>query len=694
MDQTLSFSGQSNEGNRFPDDDHNVRDNGLRYNERERERDDERERNFERDRERDRRTDFRGRDVRRLNFRRPSLGQRFHEPRFPADAVRRFDQTSGTDGAADLDRRTEPPSPSTRPTQSGDRSLDDRLASRGPTIPGNRASRVMPLDEHRVSPVEQGARTLAVQASGESRNHPTLDERGTRGSVSSHGADGRVRPSIPLEERLVRPTQDRLAQVSGPRAENNRLTRQSTLEEHPSHTDLGTIDDGSSHPSLQPDDRQSREPPGTADRDRFSETSRPPPTDLRTVAPVDHPGRPRERFARQMTPVQDRPQLLRNRNVGFASAQDPGPPLENDARPAKSSPSPPPRVEPRDYRGLPGRGLSHDAGNIRPAVYRPEAPRGYHDDRRSDLMDIDLTESRTSFHRYPSLSPASTEVNRDRGRNFYPSPPGDAPDIDRRERLDWQFGRRREWNESDNEDQWKTRRTWLTSDRERYDRNAPAQDREWKTREERERSRPPFRSSSPTRSLDDSQHRPPLSTRSTEGISGERGYPPRDVDRARFSVPFDHPYARVRQRSPSPIPRRPSNNVDSRPPIKRAREESGSYPAYYSPPLPPPPSRPMATGSSDLVARSMTPSSPSAGRFYDRPSTLTGPPHDRGFANARERSDIGTGYPMSYNRPPPPPRAPQLSRIPPPSGFGQGGFSRVDARDDRRYNNIPLPRPS
>lgn len=217
------------------------------------------------------------------------------------------------------------------------------------------------------------------------------------------------------------------------------------------------------------------------------------------------------------------------------------------------------------------------------------------------------------------------------------------------------------------------------------ERDAPG----WETREERERrvsgafppppsSLPPGDLPPPPRPFDTR----PLSARLSDGYPPDERERDRAYDRGRYmdaSPPVG--YSRVRPRSPSP-PRRAGGPIDdSRPPLKRPRDDAYGPAGYYSPPpdpldggrdYPPPSSR----------MRSSPPGPPSG--YYDdaRDYSRRGV-SPAGSIRERERDYVERdGYPPYDRREPPP-----LGRMPPPRSPPPYGRA-VYGRDDRRY-----PRP-
>lgn len=752
------------------------------YDQRDRERDrdrEHRERDWERERDRDnRRPDYRFRDERSrapTDTRRPPPEQRHYEPAYDRNApARRYDSkvSSATEPLAATDRRLSDGRVPT-PLPADDRSV--RVAAPGddvPVRPGDAVTRTLPdsqtlprpdvrmsspdtqaaaldarvppldprqprpavVDERRAATTDDHSARPSVarptEAAGSAR--PAAEDRGTRPPPASISVEDRNARKVTLEDRIGRPApslQDRLSQPPSARPESTRLTAHPSLEERLSHVAV-TPPAHSGRPVPQTDDRSTRPGGANGDRDRLArpgppddrnvrsditEAPRPSiPQDERSARLEERPGRPADRFSRPVTPVQDRaPPPPPSRSSGYPPRSSPV--VRDDSRAAKAPPSPPHRSDVRDYRGSIA---ERDRPDPRSNNYRPDAERGYNDDRRTDLMDIDppsrYADSRAPFPR-PFSPPSSADRARDRERTLYPPgspartipsasdlPPYDI-ESDRRftpRELQIYAERRRPWDE-----ETYIRRTYPNADRDRFERDAPpvasARNNGWETRDERDRR--PYAPGSPARPFDSGQR--PLSSRLTEPYSGPPGTAPpdhrypRDVDRSRYppsaggSPP---PFSRVRHRSPSPVGRRPgppgSSLDDIRPPMKRQRDDV-TYPpssGYYSP------LGRDRRASTDYPPRPLSPPPGSGGSYYDRPPPLSGGtagsggsgPLDRDYIGGRDRGDYAAG-PSSYDRP----RSPVPSSRIPPQGYGRGaGYPRgSDPRDDRRYNMPPPP---
>ena len=183
-------------------------------------------------------------------------------------------------------------------------------------------------------------------------------------------------------------------------------------------------------------------------------------------------------------------------------------------------------------------------------------------------------------------------------------------------------------------------------------------------------------------------------------LHDDRGYAPgppnRDADRGRPPGPYTPPYGRVRPRSSSPMrPTGPASMDDSRPTMKRSREE---FPpgGYYHPPLgnrdgPGPMRRPPSEypTSPSRSASSGPPPSSSASTWPPPPisggSNAGGPSgdRDRDYRMGRDAMDFAPPS-AGYDRP----------RSPGPLGrhsSGRGGYGRGDPRDRGGYGMGPRP---
>lgn len=256
----------------------------------------------------------------------------------------------------------------------------------------------------------------------------------------------------------------------------------------------------------------------------------------------------------------------------------------------------------------------------------------------------------------------------------------------------------REWREDERApppnssyDEWAgARRDWERrplADREReYERDRFA-DRDWETREERERrisgafpppasSLPPPSDIPPARPFDSR----PLSARLSDGYPLEDRDRDRPFERARYPpAPLDAspvPYNRVRPRSPTP----PRRLEDSRPPLKRTRDDAYG-PGYYSPPgaLDPPPPRDYPPPS-----RLRSPPPPGPQGYYDGARDY--PP--RGASPAGSLRDRDRDYMDRDGYPPYDRRDPPAGRMPPPRS--PPPYTRpAYGRDDRRFQPRP-----
>ncbi|KAG6884108.1 hypothetical protein C0993_001385 [Termitomyces sp. T159_Od127] len=717
-----------------------------RFYDRERERDRERYDRDRRDWERDRRPSYdRFRpppDV----ARRPPPEQRHYEPDYnDRGPPRRYDivkeePVSDARRLADL-RRPPSPVPDGRPPV---RPEDDRLPLVARFPPSSGDSRVPPVDVSRPlhpdprapvppqrapSPDNRPVRTAAFDVRHvkpatipeERRGAPVPPEvRAPPSSVRPADIPGVTRPtdrdrernvpltpvdasrpSIPLEERLSRPSlQERLSSAQPelpsqvPPAPASRLEPGRPLEERlsaipvsaDSREQRGRIPDRAERPPPPPPPSR---PPQPID-ERI--VARPPPVPAQDDRRIDDR---LGRYTRGMSPPADR-------------STYPPPVREDPLSVNKGVPSP--RSGVRDYRPI-----SRERST---ASYRADERNYISDDRRTDAMDVDTpsryNDSRSIPYSRPFSPPSAAELARDRARSAaqYPPSPNRPPpphdthpyDEDRRypSSRDWapsyHGDRRREWSTAD-EEYYKSRQ-WdrnpalppatSTPDRERYEREAPpppaVRNNGWETRDERERrDYPPPRAPSPTRPYD--AHPRSLSSRLTDtyntpapgGALNDRSFAPRDAP---------PPFSRVRPRSLSPPARRPGAPVidESRPPAKRTREDGYGAGEYY-----PPSTVPSARDSGaalrrqenyPTLPRAVSPPAPSGAgsAYFDNRGPL--PPAASSAVSGGDREYPPREYPVqSYERQRSPSRGATYSR---------GGYSR-DTRDDRRYPPQPPP---
>ncbi|KAF8907927.1 hypothetical protein CPB84DRAFT_246038 [Gymnopilus junonius] len=187
----------------------------------------------------------------------------------------------------------------------------------------------------------------------------------------------------------------------------------------------------------------------------------------------------------------------------------------------------------------------------------------------------------------------------------------------------------------------------------------------------------------------------------------DRYVPGPPADRGRLPpAGYNASYSRVRPRSPSPIRRGPGPPDDSRPPLKRARED---YPPdYYTPnsggrrpsdyPGPPPRSgSPGPPPSSSGWGGPPPPPPPTTGSSAS--SMGVGPPHSHPSSGDRDYR-MGREPPMDYG---PPPGGYDRPRSPgppgPPGGGGRmpynrgggGGYGRGGEPRDRGGYGVPRP---
>ncbi|KAG6876494.1 hypothetical protein C0992_012782 [Termitomyces sp. T32_za158] len=721
-----------------------------RFYDRERERDRER---YERDRrewDRDRRSSYERFRPPPDVTRRPPPEQRHYEPEYSdRGPARRYDVVkeepiSDARRLADL-RRPPSPVPDGRPPV---RPEDDRLPliarlppssgdSRAPPVdvsrphldprapvpphraptPDNRPVRAAVFDSRHVKPATLPEERRGAPVPPEVRAPPPSSVRPADIPGATRPADRErernvsltpvdvTRPSIPLEERIGRPSlqerisnaqPDLLSQAPPPPASRPEPGR--PLEERlsaipvpaDSREQRGRLPDRAERPPPPPPPSR---PPQPID-ERMA--SRPPPTPIQDDRRIDdRPGR----YTRGMSPPGDR------------SAYPPS--VREDPHSVNKG-VPSPRSGVRDYRPI---------SRERSASYRSDERNYISDDRRTDAMDVDTSsrysDTRAIPYNRPFSPPSAADLARDRARTAAqyppspnrPPPPHDAHpyDDDRRyppSSRDWapsyHGDRRREWSTAD-EEYYKSRQ-WDRNppppppppagsvlERERYEREPPpppaVRNNGWETRDERERrDYPPPRAPSPPRPYDG--HPRSLGSRLTDtysapapgGAMSDRSFAPRDAP---------PPFSRVRQRSLSPPARRPGAPViDETRPAKRTREDGYGAGEYYPPSTAPSARDPGAAlrrpENYPALPRAVSPPAPSGagGAYFDNRAP---PPPASAPVSGGEREYPPREYPVqSYERQRSPPRGATYSR---------GGYSR-DTRDDRRYPPPPPPPPA
>lgn len=623
-----------------------------------------------------------------------------------------------------LDRRPLPPSGSTSVTDRQVRPIDDRH----PPVEGDRQSKPSVIDDRpppTAPSAERQVRQPGASNDRRARGPPAVpdDRGGPRIPPSSdhrtqnppNEDDKTVRPSVPLEDRIGRPTpmlQDRLSTASStgsskPEDRPGNLSQPSRTEPRLGRTgSLGTTPvlaneypREANHPGGQrlshppdkrpapSDERESRQHvPGVSpavdrvgrpaeDHAAAAATTVPPPPPPLATADSSRPptfsgarpprpddrGRPPDRFA----PPEDRPP------PPAAPSLQGGPPprassiAREDSRGGwkASSPqrfsSPPSPVRPRSF-------LS--AAEIRRDGANPQSPssldRARYADRRSDMMEVDPPSGRYSGA--PRRSSPAPDGYYSRGadaswtRNF-PEDPA------RHMSLDPPY--RRGWTSNDRAlDDWSLKRpAWDAAPRDGpLVESNTISNHGWETREAHERRVAIPDSSSHTTATRPFERRPPLPHLPENYPSEDRGYQP---DRPRYT-PMDvaptAPYSRGRPRTPSPRPpgrRVPGTDDDLRPPpVKRPRDDDYDY--YPSAPS----GEALFTSLSEYMvpSRPRTPPPPNNGSYYDgaRPAPYTLNPATSGSRDRPydppPRNDVG-GY-HRYDRRPPPRSPPHYSR--------------------------------
>ncbi|KAF5385851.1 hypothetical protein D9615_002682 [Tricholomella constricta] len=644
--------------------------------------------------------------VRPVDDRHPSAASRvppISDPRAPVDSSR----PPHPDSRASLpDSRALPPD--NRPARVP--SFDDRHVKAPPA--DERRGAPLPADDRVPPPAARPANILGASGPADDRNRdvnmaPVEDRNSSR-------------PQVPLEERISRPSlQDRLSQPPASRPEPSHISRQASLEERLSAIPVSA--DSREQRGRVPDRVPPRPGPPLDDRSA-GRALPPPPSSAHDDRRVDDRS---GRYGRPSTPPPTERATYPPPHAGSVVRDDP--------RSVKGPPSPPShRPVARDYRAS-GRPLSRERLG---GPYRPEDRNYIPDDRRSDTMDVEgssrFSDSRSVPYNRPFSPPSAADLARDRARTqFPPSPPRapvplDAPPYDDDRRYppgrEWSYqqsystDRRREWSAAD-EEYYKSRQ-WdrnlgpppssSVSDRDhRFDREPPPpppppmRNHGWETRDERDRrdfQRPP----SPSRSYDGPPR--PLSSRLTDtfgssapgGAPSDRSYAPPPPPREAMPPMF----SRVRQRSPSPA-RRPGGPPlpdDTRPPIKRPREEAYASEFYPPPPLSaqsargdlgpgPPRGRPQESYPPLSRGNSPPPTSGASSGYFER-SGPPPPPSGGTGTSAGDREYPPREYPMSaYERPRSP--GPGSAR-----GYVRGGGAYPGSgRDDRRYLPAHLPPP-
>jgi len=609
------------------------------------------------------------------------------------------------------------------PSASTDRQVRQPPDERRPPGPTSAERTSRPSADDRRPPPPPSENRITRPGPGDTLSRLPNEERGVRQNASQE--DSKPRPSTSLEERLSRPApslQERLATSSSrpddrlshhpPHRPEDRFSRPvPSLEERLSHVPSSVDGRGTRPPA---DDHHSR-PPVVPASSAASERSARPAGDDRNIllaeparpsltGPVDRidrsdeRGRPAvsNRFPPPPPPatggVERGPPV---RTSGFSSAPRP-PSVVRDSPRSNLKPRSRSRSQARtDLRELrPSGAPPRDRSELRPPSYRHDTDR-YASDRRSDMMDVDLVPNRFSAPYRRPPSPAVTDTVDPYGSRARSWAPNETytDETARRPPVD-AHGYAREWPDEDRRypEDWETRngRTWERPareyERERFVEREPPNNG-WETREERERrvsSFPP--SAEPPASIAPRTfEQRPLSSRLTDGYTGDDSRYPRDLERARYPPVDATPssFSRVRPRSPTP-PRRPD---DLRPPVKRPREDGYASSFYPRSPTPgePPRSLPPAA---EYPPRLRTP--PISSSYYDDPRGPAGPPYRSspsasGLPRERDYVDPRNGAPDVGTYPPYERREP-ASRIPPRS---PPYSARYGGRDDRRYHLPP-----
>ncbi|KAI0930035.1 hypothetical protein AcW1_008814 [Taiwanofungus camphoratus] len=612
------------------------------------------------------------------------------------------------------DRPIRPPMDDRRPhllpSTSTDRQVrslgDDRRPPASAALPEERSARppTMPpadITVHRVTPEDRNVRSQATLEDRNARAPGLLEDRISRPPASLHD---RIGISSRAEDRPKHPPVN---------SDDRRLA--TSLEERLSHA----TSNGEDRAARPPEERHARPPSTSAASTSVSDrTTRPVSADNRTVmaesdrpprpARADHPvGRPEERGRpsvadRFTVPGLHVPPVPRSPYVSVASRTSSVAREDSRAFKPRSHTRSPTRPDVREFRpaGEPPR----ERAELR-APYRPEQDR-QSIDHRPDVMDIDTSSNRfappASYRRsYTPVPQSDAEIYPPRQARPW-LPPGEAYPKDHSRRYPVDEHGYPDWpgHEPPYMHSWESGTgRWERPATRGYDRDGHFVERDvvpnngWETREERERRvSTSFPAPDPPSGAARSFEQRPLSSRLTDGFSGDdRGYT-RDLERGRYPPIDSTPsFSRVRPRSPSPIARGAGGEDDLRPPIKRARE--GTYAPGFYPPVPSVSELPRTVPpGGNYPPRIRTPPASGSATYYDDPRESVAAPYgssavasgllrDRDYVDARERATDLSAYPP-YDRHEP------ISRIPPPRS--PPPYSRASyGRDDRRYSLPP-----
>ncbi|KLO16940.1 hypothetical protein SCHPADRAFT_926202 [Schizopora paradoxa] len=472
--------------------------------------------------------------------------------------------------------RARPSDSQNRPTGARDRSID--AAREGA---GDERVRAPPYDDRARQPAEPPSdRTVKPDPAN-------LEERLSR-PLENRISD---RPHVPLEERIGAPSERSSSRP--PPALQERISDRPALEERIGNRPASAIDDRNipSEAGRSLESRLSQHSQPAARERRVSEGGARPSDDDRGRPENDSRADERRPGAYGSGPVHSSPRPSLN-----AARTRPGSPHQREQDARRISPGPPGYRDEREGRFVDSRRIDVDSRRIDvdgPARYERPAPPPRERDRDRNIPPVPLSDDRTR----PSM-----EAREWRERGTFAPPATESYSRDERyppssEQRDWSDRSYRPPPPS----QWEGGREIpgahdLGRARERYDEREPPRGA-WDA-SQRDDRRVPGSIPPPPRSWDRADDAMAARTRESFPPPVERGPPSADRNTDRFVSkypPSEYPPrdgGRVRPRSPSPI-RRPAD--DSRPPIKRAREEG---PGYYEDPrrIPgPPPSAPASS---------------------------------------------------------------------------------------------------